>query len=214
MNEALFFLHVGVITLFAYVALAMGQRALAMYGALLSVLANLFVTKQVVLFGLDVTCADAYAVGGFLSLNLFQERFGKSATKKLIWVNFFALGVFAVLSFIHVLYLPSSSDWAHTHFAPLLQHSPRIVGASFITYFVVQRIDVELFGFLRNRIGSFGLTLFCSLMVSQVIDTVLFSFLGLYGILSHLVQIALFSILIKWVIVATMSVLGRFRRAV
>jgi len=214
MNELVFFLHVAMVTLFAHIALRMGKSALAAMAALLGVLANLFVSKQTLLFGLEVTCADAYAVGGFLALNLYQERYGKDEAKKLIWISFLALALFGIMATIHLLYKPSGSDWAHAHFSPILRHSPRIVIASFITYFIVQRLDVEIFGWLRKKIGSFPTALFFSLLISQVFDTVLFSALGLYGLVTSLVQITLFSILIKWIIVGSMTLMTRLRRAV
>ena len=46
----------------------------------------------------------------------------------------------------------------------------------------MQQLDRRLFGFLQNRKNlSFALRNACALVASQLVDTILFSFFGLYG---------------------------------
>jgi uncharacterized integral membrane protein (TIGR00697 family) len=59
--------------------------------ALLAVIANLFVLKQTVLFGLHVTCSDVYVIGSMLSLNLLQEHYGQREGQRAIWITFLAM---------------------------------------------------------------------------------------------------------------------------
>ena len=72
MNETIFFLHIFSALLFLALAIRLGKMALGVYVALSGVLANLFVVKQIELFGLHATASDVFAVGGILGLNLLQ----------------------------------------------------------------------------------------------------------------------------------------------
>ena len=68
-----------------------------------------------------------------------------------------------------------------------------------VVFFVVQQFDVRLFAALQRffKGQKLPLRLALSLIVSQTLDTVLFSFLGLYGLVSALSDIILVSLLVK-----------------
>src|SRR5438445_4228981 len=106
MNELIFILHTLIIAAFALGALALGPSALVAFVCIQCMLANLFVVKQITLFGFTATCADAFTVGATIGLNLLQEYFGKEIAKRTIWINFFLLIFYALLSQIHLFYLP------------------------------------------------------------------------------------------------------------
>ena len=80
MNELFFLLHIITIVAFALGALYIGKNALIVLVAMQSVLANLFVIKQMTFLGFNVTCADVFAVGTILTLNLLQEYYGEKIT--------------------------------------------------------------------------------------------------------------------------------------
>jgi len=191
LNELIFFFHIFLVSGFALGALRLGQGALVAFIALQGVLANLFVVKQMELFGLAVTCGDVFAVGAILSLNLIQEYFGRPAADGAIRVSFGALLFFALVSQVHLFYLPIGSDEA---FQAILSPIGRLTAASMATFYLVQQVDVRLFSFLK---GTLPLRVAISLVVSQALDTVLFSFLGLYGLVESVGSIILFSFLIK-----------------
>ncbi len=79
MNESLFLLHLVLVAGFSLVSLRMGAFALTTLIALFATFANLFVVKQMTLFGMQVTCSDVFAVGSLLAINLLQEFYGKKA---------------------------------------------------------------------------------------------------------------------------------------
>jgi len=207
MNEFIFIIHTITIALFALGALILGRHALVAFVVICCCLANLFVIKQITLFGLTATCADAFTVGATIGLNLLQEYFGKKIAKKTIWINFFLLIFYAVMSQIHIFYIPDGADTAHQHFIPLLTLMPRIVIASFSVYLLTQMLDYYLYGILKKRFHDKYIILrnYASIAFCQLIDTVLFSFFGLYGIIDNIWQVILISYLIKLasIIVAT-----------
>ncbi len=202
MNEAIFLFHIFVVIGFVLGACALGKNGLIACIALQGVLANLFVVKQMKLFGLAVTCSDVFAIGGILSLNLLQEYFGKEAAKQAVRISLLMLLFFAFMSQIHLAYSPTDLDTTQPAFLAIFSQSIRIVFASIGTFYLVQQLDIRFFGILR---GKLPVRVAISLVCSQLLDTVLFSFLGLYGLVESLFDIILVSFLIKCLIIATSS---------
>lgn len=207
MNELIFIFHTLIIATFALGALALGRSALVAFVCVQCLLANLFVVKQITLFGLTATCADAFTVGATIGLNLLQEYFSKEITKKTIWINFFLLIFYTIVSQIHLIYTPDSADTMHLHFLPLLSLMPRIAIASLFVYFIAQMADYYLYGIFKKIFHHKYIILrnYASIAFCQLLDTVLFSFLGLYGIIDNIEQVIIISYLIKLItiIIAT-----------
>ncbi len=180
-----------------------GKEILMAWMAILSILANLFVLKEIELFSIHVTCSDAFAIGCVFGLNLLQEFFGKESARKALWVSFFGMGAFAIFARLHLLFLPSSLDTTQMAYAIVLAQAPRLLCASLGSFFVTQWIDVHFFAILRNRWIQAPLWLRNggSLMLSQLLDTSLFTFVGLWGIVQHLGQILFFSFGVKCAII-------------
>ncbi len=204
MNECIFFTHI--LLLFGAVALAkrFGKEALAVIISLQVVLANLFVTKQITLFGLDVTATDAYMIGSLVGMNVLQEYFGKDEAKKVLSINTFILVFFMLVSVIQIAYKPSLYDSFHPSFFTILSVSPRIFLSSIITFFISQKLDVELFGLFRKRL-ALPIAMIFSLAISQGADTILFSYLALYGIVHSLFSIIIMSYAIKLITLFSMA---------
>jgi queuosine precursor transporter len=206
MNEFLFLLHLLAVIAFALGTLRLGKEALSAWVILQVILANLFVIKQVNLFGFTATCSDVFAIGSILGLNLLQEYFGKKSAQKTTWISFYFMLFFALMSQIHLLYIPSSFDSTQAAFSTILSSSPRLFIASLLTFFLVQQVDIRLFSFLKKRMeSSLLLRNLLSLFVSQLLDTVLFSLLGLYGLVDSLADIILISFLLKVLILVLLT---------
>ncbi len=205
MNELLFFMHTLIIIGMTFGALRLGKEALIALIALFAVFANLFVLKQTILFGLMVTCSDVFSVGCILGLNLIQEVFGKEEAKKACIISFFAMAVFAILSQIHLYYQQISLDSYQAHYEALFSMAPRLIIVSLATFYIVQRIDLLVYGTLKNVIKSWQLASAISLIIVQFIDTALFTFFGLYGIVEDIGSVIVFSYLIKVLVIITLS---------
>ena len=207
MNEIIFFFHILFVALFTLGTLWVGQEALIASLCIQSLLSNLFVTKQITLFGLDVTSTDVFAVGCIISLNFLQEYFGKASALKAIKINFFVLLFYLVMTQFHLWYQPNIFDTTQEHFAIILNPMLRIIVASLCVYTIVQIIDTQLYRFLKNKFsGKYLLTRsIFSLTCTQLIDTVLFSFIGLYGIVESVSHIIIVSFLVKIIVIALSS---------
>ncbi|MFZ4773130.1 MAG: queuosine precursor transporter [Chlamydiia bacterium] len=207
MNETIFFLHISTLIFLGLIALRMGKETLIAFSALQAILANLFIQKQTILFGLEVTCTDAYAILSLFSMNLVQEYYGKEAAKKLIRINFFLLLTFAIMAKIHLFYFPSLHDETHSSFFTILNNSPRTLIASFAVFFLVQKLDVHFFSKLRNQFfpHSLSISMTASLLISQTIDTILFSIFALWGIAGSLFEVIIMSLIIKYIVIFFMT---------
>lgn len=207
MNETIFLLHLGLAAVFLWPFMRLGKEGLMCWIALQPILANLFVLKQITLFGFTVTCSDVYAVSCALGLNLLQEHYGKDAAKKTVWISFMLLIFFVAMSCIHLLYTPSAQDYTQSAYQLILSATPRLVAASIVSFFCVQWLDVQFFGFLKTKAHRMSLFTrnITSLTVSQCIDTLLFTFLGLWGLVSELFDVFVISFVVKLTIALLLS---------
>ena len=200
MNELLFLAHVILVLGAALGAVRLGREALILWVSLQAVLANLFVLKQIHFCGFEVTCSDVFAVGSLLGLNLLQEHFGQESAKKATLLCFFSMLFFAAMGQIHLLYHPSLHDTAHGAFQAILGPNFRLLLASLVVFFLVQQIDVRFFGWLKKSAPKLPRNLI-ALFCSQFLDTVLFSVIGLYGMVASLFDIIAISFLIKCAVI-------------
>jgi uncharacterized integral membrane protein (TIGR00697 family) len=207
MNEILFLVQVLLIVGFALGALRLGALALVVWVTVQALISNLFVLKQITLFGFDVTASDAFAIGSLLGLNFLQEYFDKEMAKKATWICFFFMLFFTLSAYIHLQYIPNQYDFTHNAFVSILSQSPRLLFASMSVFFVVQQFDIRFFAFLKNRLPnkSFALRAAMALLTSQILDTTLFSIVGLYGIVASLLNIIVFSLAIKLMVISCFS---------
>lgn len=203
MNEALFLIQTVLIFGFALAALKLGKETLIAWVAIQALTANLFVLKQITLLGLDVTASDAFAIGSLLGLNFLQEYFSREEANKATWICFFFMIFFVLASQIHLLYQPSTYDTTQGAYNALLSPSPRLLIASMSVFFIVQQFDLRFFALLKTWLprASFAWRAAIALCASQLLDTFLFSFAGLYGIVASVVDIMIISFLVKLAVI-------------
>jgi uncharacterized integral membrane protein (TIGR00697 family) len=202
-NELILLSHSIIIGIATLSGLFLGVEALTTLICLYCVLANLCVIKQITVCTLNATCTDAFTIGATLGLNVLQEYYGKQAAQRAIVINFFILLVYMVMSHIHLWYMPNVFDQTQLHFTALFSCTPRIVIASSVVYFMTQTLDYYVYGFLKTCWSNRYLIVrnCISIMISQLFDTVAFTFLGLYGVVQELGQLIIVSYTIKIVAV-------------
>lgn len=199
MNELLFLFHTSLVSASAVFALKWGQAALICFIALQTILANLFVTKTIALFGMTATGADAYIIGSVFGFHLLQEYFGRDKVKHVIWISFALLIFYTLMTQVHLAYVPHATDFAHPYFKNLLSIMPRLTIASLVSYIIVTQCDYRLYSLLRKKLNGKYLVLrnLSCAATTQLLDTILFSLLGLYGVIANLGQIIIVSYSIK-----------------
>lgn len=196
--------HVAVLLFLILLTLRLGERALHAWLCVIAVSMNLFVSKQITLFGLDVTATDALAVSYLLGFNLMQEFYGKATARSHLLISFLVSSGFVLLSFFQIWYEPNDFDVMHSSFNMILRPLPRIISSSIFTFVVVQAFDIFFFGWLREKFNGKMLVarLSICLVATQIIDTCLFSFLALYGQVGSIYDIIEVSLCFKYMVIA------------
>lgn len=191
--------QIGICCGISLIALRVGEKCLNSWLCLLAVAMNLFVTKQITLLGLDVTASEALAVAYLLGLSLIQEYYGKEAARKHVFTAFLCCVGFLFLTQTHLFFVPNQYDVMHGHFSAILQPIPRLILASMASFFMIQLVDIAFFSFLQYKTNGRHLTIRTGtcLIVSQILDTTIFSYLGLYGLVENLTHVMLVSFVIK-----------------
>lgn len=198
-NEIIFIFHSITLGLFSILALKLGKTVLVLLLCLQVILSNLFVSKQIIIWGLNATSSDVFSIGAGLCLNLLQEYYGKAVAKRTIWISFFSLVFYLLMTQIQLLYLPSEFDTMQNIYRSLFGFMPRLVIASLISYLISQNLDSYLYGYFKDKFAGkyFFISNYGSLLISQLFDTACFTILGLYGIMQNPFEIFLVSYAVK-----------------
>ncbi len=181
MNEILFLSFALTLFTINLIAFRLGKIYIFVLIAVYTLLMNIFVTKQFELFGLLITGGNALYGAVFLLTDLLSEHFGKREAYKAVLTGFFVSSIFVVATQILIAFTPSSDDFAHESIQTLFTITPRILLGSMFAYFIAQTIDVWLFTQIKKWTKSKYLWLRNngSTLISQAIDTVIFTAVGL-----------------------------------
>jgi len=162
----------------------MGKQYLIGWVAASIVLANIFVTKQMKLFGLDATGGNVLYASIFLATDLLNEHYSKEDAKDAVKIGFLAALLYLISSRFIVYYLPSENDSVHNGMQSIFAFAPRIIIASLLAYLISQFHDIWAYNFIREKTGQKLLWLRNngSTWISQLIDSVIFSVVAFVGI--------------------------------
>ena len=142
------------------------------------IVANIQVTKNVSLFGLEATLGNIVYATGFLATDILSELYGKKDAYKAVSIGFFSLLAMTLLMQMALFFEPASSDIAQESLSTIFSLMPRIALASLTAYLASNLHDVWAFDYWkRRRPGRHTLWMRnnFSTFVSQLIDTVILS---------------------------------------
>ena len=159
----------------------------------MTVITNILaITEGLVLlnpFGMEQTLGNVMFAATYLITDILSENEGRESASRAVWIG--VLGAVAMLVFTQywLLYVPAESDWAGEHIRAIFSTTPRLLAASLIGYIVSQRFDVWLYhrwwAFTEKRTGNSSRFLWLrnngSTLISQIINTVLFSTIAFAG---------------------------------
>lgn len=153
-----------------------------------TITANLEVLLLVQAFGIEQTLGNVLFGSTFLVTDILSECYGKKEAQTAVNLGVVTSLAFIVLSQYWLLYTPAANDWAAESFHTIFTNTPRTMLASVLVYAIVQRLDVWLYhkwwDFSKKHFGNSGKMLWLrnngSTMISQLLNTVLYSF-GAFG---------------------------------
>lgn len=167
--------------------------------------ANIAASKIIQIWWLTFPAGTlAYCIT-FLCTDLYTEFFGKRETELVVLAGFVA-NVFVVVLIQAAIIAPivSFQEGYQEVYASVLGHTWRIVVASMIAYIISQSHDVWAFHFWGKLTRGKHLWIRnnASTMVSQAIDTLIFTFIAFWGVIDlvNILNMATTLYVVKWVI--------------
>jgi uncharacterized integral membrane protein (TIGR00697 family) len=208
LNELLWFVmllvNFGAIMLFYRF---LGKLGLFLWIPIAIIIANIQVLKTIELFGITATLGNIVYASSFLITDILSENYGKKDARKAVYIGFGALIVMTILMNLALFFRPSSEDFAQGSLVTLFSIMPRIAIGSLTAYMISQLHDVWAYNYWRKKVPGtrwIWLRNNLSTMVSQLIDTLIFTFIAFYGIFEGkiLFEIIVSTYLLKWIVAA------------
>lgn len=206
MNESLFFITLivnftGVLCAYKF----FGKIGLYCWIAIATVIANVEVLKCVDIFNMALTLGNVTFGSIFLATDILNEKYGVKDAQKSVYIGFFALLTFTLFTQLDLHYIPNSSDFAGDAMKTLFTITPRMCLASMFAYFISNMTDVYLYALIRRILPSdkfLWLRNNSATMISQLIDTLIFTYVGFVGVFESYIVFELFvtTYLIKLII--------------
>lgn len=185
MNEILFFISIIVSFCLALSFYKLfGKLGLFVWVAVVSVIANIEVIKCVDILGLPVTLGNSLYCSISLAVDVLNEKYGGSDARKSAWIGFFVMITFIILTQISLLFIPNSIDIASSALNTVLSTTPRICIASISCFLISNILDTYVFGWLKSKTRFLWIRVNISTLVSQFLDSMLFSVIAFLNVLS------------------------------
>ena len=172
-----------------------GRTGLFAWVGFATVLANIQVVKLIEIFGLTATLGNAVYGSIFLVTDILNEKYGKKEAKKAVWLGFSSLIMMTLIMQVVLLFEAAPDDITQQSLATIFGLIPRIALGSMIAYIISQYTDVLIFSFLRKLFpsdGAFWIRNNGSTMLSQLLDTLIFTSIAFLGVYPTDVWISIF----------------------
>lgn len=182
-----------------------GKTGLFVWIGFSTVMANLQVVKTIEMFGLTATLGNAMYGTAFLVTDILNEKYGKEEAKKAVWLGFFTLLSMTLIMQMVLMFKPHETDFAQESLSTLFSVLPRIAAGSLAAYLVSQFTDVYIFTYLKKKFpkdGQFWIRNNASTMISQLLDTLVFTSIAFLGVfpLEEWIQIFITTYLLKFIV--------------
>lgn len=154
-------------------------------------LANIQGPKLTVIFGFQTSLGVIFYSGIFFATDLLSEKYGRAEAGKAVMIGFGISVIVVLMMSMALLFQPSDqpgtaefSNRIHESFQNILDFTPRFVFGSLLAYLLSQSLDVWLFHKIKQLTNGRWLWLRNngSTMISQLVDTFLYSFVVWWGV--------------------------------
>lgn len=177
-----------------------GKGGLLAFNVLATLLANIEVLMLVHAFGVEMTLGNVLFASTFLITDILSENHSRKDANRAVIISTACSIIFIALTQMWLLYTPSENDWASGAIHTIFKSTPRIVCASLGVYLIAQLTDVWLYhkwwAWSRKRFGDSRRGLWIrnngSTMISQLLNTVLYTFFAFYGTYSFQTLVSIF----------------------
>lgn len=170
-----------------------GKAGLQVAIATAIILANLQGPKLTEIFGFQTSLGVIFYSSIFFATDVLSENYGRAEANKAVRMGFAVSLIVLMMMSLALLYQPSSRPEAaefssniHNAFQTIVRFTPRFIAGSLLAYAISQSFDVWIFHRIKQITGEKWLWLRNNLstMSSQIVDTVIYSLVAWWGILS------------------------------
>src|SRR6056297_132445 len=164
-----------------------GKWGLIMWIPISVIVANIQVIQTIELFGYVATLGNIVYASSFLVTDILSEKYGKKEAQKAVWIGFFSVISMTILMWLALRFMPideALSQESYKSLQTIFSFMPRIVLASLSAYLLSQLHDVWAFHFWKVKLNNRHLWFRnnVSTMISQLIDSVVFTLIAFYGL--------------------------------
>jgi uncharacterized integral membrane protein (TIGR00697 family) len=154
-------------------------------------LANLQGPKLTIILGFQTSLGVIFYSGIFFATDLLSEKYGRAAAGKAVIIGFGVSLIVLLMLSLALMFEPSNRPGTaefslriQQSFETILNFSPRFILGSLFAYLISQSLDVWLFHKIKERTQGRHLWLRNngSTMISQAVDTLLYSFVVWWGV--------------------------------
>ncbi len=182
-----------------------GRTGLYIWVPIAVMIANIQVTKTIHLFGLTATLGNIVYATSFLVTDILSENYGKKDASRAVGIGFFSLILMTVLMNLALYFKPDASDFAQESLSVIFGIMPRIALGSLTAYGISQLHDIWAYDFWKRKFPADNYLWMrnnFSTMVSQFLDTAIFTFIAFWGVFEWAVlfQIMVTTYLLKWIV--------------
>ena len=178
-----------------------GKNGLIAFNVVATILANIEVLLLVNAFGVEMTLGNVLFASTFLITDIMSENHSRKDANSAVIISTLCSVFFVLISQMWLLYTPSGNDWASGAFHTIFSSTPRIVCASLVVYLISQLTDVWLYhkwwDWCKRRFGDESKGLWIrnngSTMISQLLNTMLYTLFAFYGTYSFQTLISIFA---------------------
>lgn len=167
-----------------------GKSGLVVWTVVATITANIEVLILIESFGIEQTLGNILFASTFLVTDILAEIYGKDEARKAVHIGIFTSIAFIIISQSWFLYTPSPNDTFIEPILTIFNNTPRLMFASIFVYIIVQRFDVWLYHYIwdkttkhtNNKDSKLWIRNNLSTLVSQLFNTVLFTFIAFYNV--------------------------------
>ncbi len=177
-----------------------GREGLISCIVLSILLANLQGPKLTMIFGFQTTLGVIFYSSIFFATDLLSERWGREEANRAVTIGFMISVIVVIMMSIALLFEPSTnpktaefSNEIHEAFKSIVNFTPRFVFGSLLAYLISQSFDVYIFHKIKQKTKGKYLWLRnnASTMLSQTLDTLIYSLVVWWGVVDLETALAL-----------------------
>ena len=192
-----------ILTVFVYLGSVLllykffGKSGLYAFAIFSTLLGNIAVCKCVDIFGLATTAGNVLYAATFLVTDILSEKYGKKEASRAVAYSFTIMVLWLAGTQLILSFEPNANDYIDSSLKVVFGLVPRVTAGSLAGFIVSQNLDVFLYHAIWKKTGSDKTRLWLrnngSTLISQLVDTVIFTFVAFWGVYP---QNVFFSILI------------------